>query len=406
VNVNRWRVYINPFDADGNYTGYVEVTQWVDLQSISAIQQTLDNTDYDIGVYRNSNITLKLNNKEGLFTDYTGPTSMFRYKRSGSLVKVTWEIAEDGPYCGQAICGEAYLSEETTMFIGILDDEAAELDVSGSKISFLVLGRESLFARATVPADVDVGDLLSEAIYKCLNQAVITDLLGVDASNIECGTDVTLDDVTNLETLTVREALDKLLLVSNSVLTIQGDDVHVTPRTAGATVAKTFYGQASADGIEDIQDLKKIRTGLARVFNYLVWEGTATVVQDAPSVAKYGIHKRRIDFDFITDSSKRTDCLEGILAEFQDPKQEIELATILNYQTLALNLLDRVAIDYPTVFIPYESGLPICGVAVCGESVLPRAQWDFQIDTSTNFKIIGRTIDVRKGLIRFMLREI
>lgn len=407
MKVNKWRVYLNPFDDDGNYSGYVEITDEVDLSSISKIESNLDNTDYDIGIYRNSNISLKVSNRDGHFSDVGGTRTYFHYKRSDSLIKITWEVEEDGPFCGDAYTGSSWLSEETQMFVGLLNDESASMDVGDQYLTFSVLGRESLFQRCTVPASVTNADLISVAIYECLNQTIITDLLTVSQVNIVTDGDVVLDSVTDLANKTVKQALDELLFISNSVLYISGDTVYVSPRDATAAVQFHFYGQASNDGAENISDIKEIISGLRRTFNKIYWNGNATPTQDLDSVNKYGVRRKEISSTAITDSTKQNTLMAGILAEFKDPKMEFDLYTPLTYDTLALDLLDRIDIDYPTVYVPSGSGgLPICGVAVCGTAQLPGAYWQFEIDTTTNFKITGRSLDVKNSMFKFKCREI
>ena len=51
MNVHRWRCYFNPLSSDGStYTGYVDVSDYVDFSNIGTLDQQLDNTDYDIGI--------------------------------------------------------------------------------------------------------------------------------------------------------------------------------------------------------------------------------------------------------------------------------------------------------------------------------------------------------------------
>jgi hypothetical protein len=403
--VNRWRVYIKPFDEDGNYSDWIEVTS--DLEAkLTEVKQDLDNDTYQIGVYRNSNLTLSLNNSEGKYGDVDDPRSIFRYKRSDSLVKVTWEVEADGPYAGDAVVGKSILSEEMTLFTGLLSDESATMDLSKQVINFVALGRESLFERVTVPAGVANGDLISAAVYKCLNQTLITDQLEVNALNITLGADVTLDDVSNLQTSTVKEALGEFLLMSNSVLRISNDAIIVSPRDPTASVQYTFYGQGSFIGVENITALKNIRSGLARVYNYLSWQENPTPTKDQVSIDIYGVRKKELSASSITNSTKQATLMQAIVDEFSYPKLELDLSAPLDYNTLDLDLLDRITIDYPKVYIPYAEGLPICGYAICGAARLPKTKWAFFLDSTRNFKITGRALSIKDGVFTYKLREV
>lgn len=405
---HKWRVYINPFDDFGEYTGYVEVTEDVIFTSLGSINQDLDNTQYDIGVFRVSNFTMQLRNNHGLYSDVGEPETLFRYKRSNSLVKVTWEVEIDGPYTGLAESESGYLSEETTMFIGFINDESSTMDLKDAKLSFTCVGRESLFQRAIVPfGSINNGDLFSEVLYAILNQAEITDHLTVLQANITCDTDLTIDSIASLQNQTVQEGLNKLLLASNSVLYIQNDTIYVSPRTVGADLVFSFYGQGSSNGIENIIGISDIKSGLNRVFNFVTWADTALFSEDATSSTKYGIRKKEVSFDFITDNTKRTSILDGLRDEFRNPKREFNIVTPLTYESLEVTLLDKVSIDYPTIYLPSPGiEFPICGVAICGESVLPRGLWAFSVLSTDEFKVIGKAIDINNAQLRFRVRMV
>ncbi len=404
---NIWRVYIKPFDDTGAYTEWQEITKDVIFSSLGSINSDLDNTDYDIGVYRVSNFKITLNNLNGKYSDVGSEQTIFKYKRSDSLVRITWEIEEAGPFVGIAESGSGYLSEEIDIFVGLLNDESLSMDLSKQEVSFMCLGRESVFQRQIVPfGTISNGDLISTVLYNILNQEGISELMTVDASNIACGIDVAIDSIASLQNKTVQEGLNKLLLASNSVLYIQNDSVFISPRVASDDVRFTFFGQGSPRGQENILDLKNIRNGLNRTFNYFTWKDTALYSSDLTSVDKYGVRKKELDFEFITTDVKRQSILDALSLEFKLPKQEFDLYTTLNYQSMAVGLLDRVSIDYPRVYLSGDNPLPICGLAICGEAILPRALWSFDISPIDGYKIIGKSLDIKNSLIKFRARLI
>jgi hypothetical protein len=405
---NVWRVYIKPFDDNGDYTDWIEVTKDVIFSSMGSINADLDNTEYDIGVYRFSNFKLSLRNDHGFYSDVGEELSIFRYTRTNSLVKITWEIEEDGPYCGIAVAGASYLSEEKIIFVGFLNDESLTMDLSKQEVSFQCLGRESVFQKVIVPfGTISNGDLYSEILFSILNQSGITDHLTVDGDNIICGNDQAIDSISSLQNKTVQEGLNKLLLASNSVLYITNDTVYVSPRVASDSVEFTFYGQGSAAGPENINDIKSIKNGLNQTFNYITWKDTTLLAQDVTSVEKYGIRKKEIDFEFTTDNTKRQSILDALRDEFKLPKQLFDIYTPLTYDSLEVNLLDKVSIDYPRIYIPISgSALPICGVAICGEAITPRAQWSFQVSELSYYKIVGKSLDVKNSMLKFKVRLI
>jgi len=66
-----------------------------------------------------------------------------------------------------------------------------------------------------------------------------------------------------------------------------------------------------------------------------------------------------------------------------------------------------VSVDYPTVVVPWENEpLPICGVAVCGEAVLPIGLWALTIESTTEWKITRKDINFKDRTIVFKIREV
>lgn len=402
-----YRVYINPFDDDGNYTGFVDVTKYVNMTSVSDITQDIDSAEYQLGVFRYPNLQLRLNNQSGKFSDVEVVQSIFRFRRADSQVKVTYSVQEEGPYCGVAICGECFLSEEITLYTGLINDESFSTSVKNQDVTVRVLGFESVFTRNVVPfSSLSNGMLVSEAIYEILNQTGVTKLLTVDVANINPDLDQAIDSVTPFTTMTVKEALDKLLVTSNSVLYIRDQVVYVSNRDATVDIKKTFYGQASIDGAEEIVDIKELKNGVAKVFNFLTWSNTSLSSTDPDSVTRYGVRKLELDYEFFTDTPKRTAIMSNIAAEFSVAKQEFILVVPVNYQRLGLNLLDRVVVDYPTVYQQGEEPVPVCGVFEYGVGVLPSALWSLTISTDENYKIVSKKIIPRTNLIEFKVRKI
>ncbi len=405
---NVWRVYINPFDDQGVYSGWVEVTKDVVFDQMGSISENLDNTDYDIGIFRLGAFALSLKNEDGKYSDVDNVKSLFHYRRTGTQVKVTWEVeAEGGPICGMAEAGNSWLSEEQEVFKGILNDDSTSQDVDSNQIKFSAIGRETLFQNEIVQTgSVSNGDLFSEALYTILNQQVVTLLLGVAAENINCANDQEIDDASKLEGKTILEAINLLLFASNSILYISDDTINVAPRDASDDVLGTFYGQGSSLGRENIASIKNVKNGIAKVFNYLIWSDTLTSVQDDTSTGLYGVQKKDISFDFITDNTKRRSIMQAIVDEFKYPEQEFDLSTPIDFNNVGLKLLNKCSIDYPTVYIPNDNPPAICGIALCGNWYTPKALWDLTINPLDDYKIINRSIDIKNSMMKFRMRKV
>lgn len=411
-SLSRIRVYILPFsDLTQEYAeDYIEITSDVDTNSFASLTQRLDNKEYDVGIFNFADMSLTLRNEHGKYSKVGDPNTIFGYKRGGTKVKVTYMLQDDPAWCGVAICGYSKIFDEQTMFTGLLVDETTDEDVINQNIVFRVLGLESIFKETIVNfGSISVGDLFSEILYTILNQEKITDLMTVSALNISCGIDQMIDSIAGLQNKTVKETLDTILLLSNSVLWVDRDDViHVSPRTPSPTVLWQFFGQASVLGPENIQNLSDIRNGLNRTFNFVRWEATTLASEDANSTAKYGTRIKEIGSDVITDNTKRNNILQSIRDYFGTPKRELELTTIIkNYDIFDVFILAKVSIDYPTVyFIKEGNSYPIYDSSIYDEAEYPIAEWSLEIDPLVEWMITGRKIDFRNQLITFFLREV
>jgi hypothetical protein len=402
--LNAWRVYLNPFDDQGVYSGWVEITKDVVFDQLGSISENLDNTEFDVGIFRNATVDFVVRNDGGKYSDVDNPHSIFRFRRTGTQMKITWEVDPD---CDVEVAdiANSWVSEEVEVFKGILNDDGASQDLETSQITFAVLGRETLLDNDSVPFTLLAnGNLFSAALYTVLNRPILTALVTVSAINITCGTDQAIDDVSSFEGMTLLEATQTLLAASNSVMRIVEDVLYISPRTPTVAVQETFYGQASSSGAETIQTIRNIRSGIAKTFNYGVWTDTTIVVEDATSVAQNGVRKKEVSFDFITDQTKREAILQSLVDEFLNPKQEFEIVAPVSYSNILLRLLDRVSVDYPTIHLPWDHDLPICGNAVWGTWWTPPALWNFQVASDDHYKIMSRTLDTKNGLVRFGLR--
>lgn len=399
-----------PFNDDGTYTGtWQEVTDHVMFDKIGSIEAALDNTQYNIGVFRNNSFTLSLSNSDGYYSDVGGATSIFRYKRGDSKVKIEWQQEESGANtCGTGTCGEFYLSDSpTVVFQGLLTDDNFQQEIIQDEVSFTVLGRESLFKRLSIPtASIDPGTPFDDCIFNLLNQDLITNLLTVDASYINpTFVSTGFDDISSFSGKTAQDVLDIILQVTNSVLYIDHSDrivVQSRSNLSGQTVS--LYGQGSSLAPETAQNISGIMSGRAKIYNYIVWQSTASIVSNAGSVQKYGVRQLSIGDDSVTSSPTITSSLDSTLTEFEFPKREMKV-TVPIEENPVITLLDLVSIDYPAVYVSTTDDLPICGAAVCGAGVLPQGLWSFTLTPDQLFKILGYSLDLQTGLVVYYVRE-
>lgn len=408
--MGRVRVYIKPWNDSGigHAPDWIEVTDDVTAKGISQIKIQLDRSEFDLGTFRPSENSIMFRNTEGRYSDIGESASLFRFRRAGTLMKYTWDLALNLPYPIAGTTGPdgAFTSNEVDIYKGYIEDISATMDAKKQEIKFKVLGNESILDRVTVPFSLlSNGDQISDIVYAALNQDAVKEYFTVSLSNIVPGYDAVIDDVSGIENQTAQELISDLLFPGNSVLYIDGDEIKLTARTAGASVSYSFYGPGSSLGPENMMALFDIRNGLNRLANYILWRNSSILAEDATSVIQNGIFKKEVSYDGITTTATKQDIVEAIRDSFSTKKQEIKITTPMNYDTLALKILDRVEVDNPApVFSTTE--LPYYGIAEYGVAVYPNQIFAYTLDTSTNFMIIGKSIDALKEEISFQLREI
>src|SRR5690242_10735204 len=100
----RYRVYFKLFNKDGTYgSDWTEVTK--DVSDLGEISQSIENSDFDIGVFRSGSVSLTLRNDEGKYSEPDTLKTIFTYKRKGSQCKITWDIRDYDLKCGFFKCG-------------------------------------------------------------------------------------------------------------------------------------------------------------------------------------------------------------------------------------------------------------------------------------------------------------
>ena len=407
-----FKVYLKTFDYDGSYeTEFTDVSR--DVLKLSDIRESLDSTEYNLGIFKLNKLKLSLRNDHGRFTPPPNYKSFFKTKMKDTQVKITWNIRPE-PLCVGINFPPGHfgpLGEEIELFRGLLTETSSKGDVENQSIDFDILGFESLLSQVAVPYDdITNGDDISDVMYSILNQTTITDLLTVSLSNITPGLDQAIDDKSDLENKTGREAFgsgESLLLLSQSVLTIQNQTIYISDRDPTASVQYSFYGPSSNLGGENIIQIKDYREGLNQLFNFWTWSDTTLVSQDDSSITSYGVYKKEVGSDLLTNSTKRQNILDDLKTEFSSPKKSMILVAPLTSDTAGLKLLDRVNIDYPNIYRPADDGiLPVWGSVKWGSFKWPIGQFSFAITQATEFKILDRKIKTTNETIEFTLREV
>lgn len=387
-----YRVYFTPRISNSSYGSEIDVSDRIELTGVGSISRSIDSTDYDIGVYVFGDLKLKGVNSNGYFNE-DDSRSIFPYLRD--LTKVRVEFKDDA-------------SSTTIVFRGLINDEATRLEVEKDEIEFRVLSNDSVIRDNKVPAGrVTSGSLISTAIFSILSQPRISNILSVSSLNINPDLDITIDDGSQFDNMPVSEAIDQLLLVSNSTYYINSsDEIIVKSRDENSSKSPiTLYGKNDINGRENIISIRKYNTGKHRVF-------TSVIINDQEVLnsglsQEYGVKQKSMTIDWLTSPEKEIQAATRLLEEFSFPKIELEVK-IKTSLAKNLEIFDRVSINYPLRAEPVFQFLPTYGVTQYGDATepYPKLYGSIKIDQNVGFKIMSIKHDPRNFTSTLKLRQI
>ena len=324
--------------------------------------------------------------------DETYPNSIFKFKRDLAKVLINFIDTKNNT---------------TIAFEGIINDEATRQDFVKLTVKFKILSFSSVFRRIKVPGNtVPDTTLFSQAIKNILNVTDVTALLNFDENNINVDLDLPVDEGSVFDNRTVQKALNDLLVASNSVLIVdQSGNIIVKPRPdLGTAITKTFFGGAEILGRENTIAVKKLNTGLHRVFNNIFLNGQLS--EDIISVNDFGARQKALDFSFITDIAKATAIADRLLKQFKDRRTEAEITTATEGSN-EVELTDLVVIDITPAIRPgsKDKYLPIYGVAKYNQNSYPITSANIPLRREEVFEVIGIFKDPKKFLTTFKIRS-
>lgn len=370
----RYRVYLTPKVNLETYGDEIEISDYVRVDNVGQIVRSIDSSDYDIGVFTYADITLSCHNAKGLFNDPNDSRSLFIYSRDLAKIRVVFERE----------------NASSITFRGLIADEASRVIPETDDIEFKVLGRDSALRKAQVPSGtVTDGMTFTQALNAVLNSQEVTRVLGFDAGNIMPAYDGTVGSGAEFNGRSKKDAVDELLLAANSIMLLDEDDFMVVQSRAHDSLKEPLqlYGPGDLRGRENVVSLPEYNIGLNRVFNSV--KVNNTVISDVTSVNTYGLRRKEISLNWITDPVVEAAIAQALVSEFRYPKIElqVEIATSIAKD---YGLLDRVSLDYPLLIQPSGSRLPISGFAISGDEDTPTPYFSgsIVIDPNVAFKII------------------
>lgn len=387
----RYRCFMTPLaDIDTNtYADEIDVSDRVEISGIGSIKRSLDSTDYNLGLFVFQDVTVKGFNLNGYFNDETDRRSIFKDTRDLCKVRIVLEEILISRDSNNVITGISTLN--TSMFHGLINEEGTKIDVENDAISFKILSRDSVFRTTRVAGGVvSDGMTVKAAIEAILNDTKIASVLTFLTSDINPDLSFIIDNGAAYDNVPSNEALNDLLLLSNSILyTTDAGAIIVRDRTEDTlNPILNLFGKSDLLGRENIVGIKNYNLGIHRTFTSFKF-GTIEKL-DEPSVMTYGYRQMELTSEAVTDPIKKQQIAQRLLDEFKVPRIELQVEVPTR---IAKNsqLLDRVSINYPLRVRPIDGKfLPIVGAAVIGDpdTPLPYTFGSVMIPPNWGFKII------------------
>lgn len=391
MGLTRYKVFFTPLmNADDNeYGDEIDVSDRIDIGGIGSIKKGIDASDYNIGVFYFSDLTLNGYNKDGYFNDNDDSRSIFTSLRDRCKVRVVFSNTTVTRSSTGLVTDHE--EEQTITFRGIINEEATRIDPTNDKITFKVLSRDSVLRTTNVSSGVIAnGALAATAMFNILNVPRITSVLNIDQADISPDYNFTIDDGSYFNEKSVKEALDLLLAASNSILFINdAGDVFVRSRDEDTTnPIVLLFGKSDLYARENIIDIKSYNTGVHRTFTSVLINDTT--VTDEDFAATYGFRQKEVEFPFITTLTTELEIGNRLVDEFKVPKIEMQVRVPTRISK-ALLPLDRVSINFPLRVKPIEGTfLPIVGVAQVDDddTPLPNVFGSLKIPMNYGFKVL------------------
>jgi len=392
-----YQVLLTPLDETGRaYGTRVDVTKDVDISDylkksgITPIRRELDRGDYDIGVFNYNSISFNLNNSTGKFNEpRLDSRSMFPSYRDRAIAEIYF-IDSD--------------SNKTISYEGLLTEKATRQNLSDDSIKFTFLGLESIFQQSVVNSGTIInGVTISQAFRSILDIPLITSILNFNVSNINPELDLVIDNGATFDNKTVKQAVDLLLVASNSILIIdESRNIVVKSRTANSNTPHSLY-------LNDIQKRDNIlsadnyNSGLQRMFNVLIIDGES--FKNSGSIAVYTERSKNLSLGFITSTSKKQQIANAIFSEFALPKDELIVGVEKKIAT-SFEILDKITVSYNKIIRSHrDNPVPLYEIDEYGKSYYPNEIGGFRIDGRRVFKIIGIYETPATFNIAFKLRD-
>jgi hypothetical protein len=219
---------------------------------------------------------------------------------------------------------------------------------------------------------------------------------------------LTIDNPEPLFNISYKEALDKLLKISCSVLYIDENDyINIRSRADNGSLAMEFWNWGDLFGRNNILGVSKYNTGLQRAFNLFKIGDTISALNQ-PQIDQNGLRQKSLDNieDIITNLESQQLIVDAYRDNFSVAKREFELQ-VKSETAQDLKLFDLVTVGYSQKPVK-RSSAPVLYIGSIPVDVvnMPYQLEGQKISQDTGFKIIEKRVDAEKFLTTLKLREI
>lgn len=393
------RVYVTPLANNLAYQdNEIEITDYIIEDGVSEIREFIDSEDYDFGLFSFADVDIQVDNHNGKLGPPNDSRSIFTHARDLAKLRVV--------FCSEDTVGESIT--ETTVFRGLINDEASVSDFQEGTITLTALSMDSILGRVILDNGfITDGTLASEALLSVLSIEKIATVFSVDASDINVGLDFTIEDASPFANISARDAIAMLLFASNSVLLFSdAQEAIVQERTVNDIDPHYFYGGDALTGRENVLAVQNYNDGRQRMFNSVKINGDIEQ-KNLPFIAEFGLRQKTADIDFIVDTEIIGEIATTLLDQFKAPKVELELQHDFSNNT-SIRLLDPASVDIPLRLVP----IPGTFMFIFDQSIMddddeqmPEEVGAFKIDANIKFKVIERRLDPSTFVQTLKLRQ-
>ncbi len=390
--MTEYQVFVTPLKSSGVYADEIDVSERVDAANVGEITRGIDASDFTVGIYAYDDVELSFLANDGYLNAPSDSRSVFKYQRDKAKVRIVF--LKDGV--------------PTSSFRGLWNEAGTVTNVPEGTITAVITSYDAILRDSVVSVGaVSDGMSFKNAIIAILN-SISAGLLSIDATKINPVYNGTVDIGKAFDGKTAKEALNMILVPANSVLRVDSlQYVHVGSRVESSNPVLNLHGPGDLLGRENCK-LLSFNTGHHRMFNQVRVTGASAEADVSGTTVKtpeqtamatdpvagefFGIRVLEQTISFVTQLSTLQAIANAFLAEFRYPKAEIEVelpTALLQAQTPATDLLDRVSLNYPLLYRPVPgTKLPFFDISKFDEVYFPYAEGPIKIEPEVAWKVI------------------